>query len=249
MVVIFLFHDKTFSILTDRGLFVVAITKSHTNYIYINSIFFWQVFSFAAGYLLMANEISFLNIVALSGTGLLLGLSTASLFLLVIAIKKNDNERDPMTQSFSRSNYRKIFNSWCKNKVDFSLILIDIDYFNSINATYGHKVGDEILLNLSELITNNTKRTKDIVAHHGDGKFILMVNQNNLASASNIAMRLHKKINHTLMPSAIHLTCSFGVAQYRADNDSSNTLFERAEKALLQSKNNGKNCVAMESAA
>ena len=226
----------------------MAITKSRSNYIYINSIFFWQVFSLAAGYLLMVNEVSLLNIVALSGTGLLLGILTASLFLLVISIQKN-NERDPLTQTFSRSYYRKILNNWCESKVDFSLILIDIDYLNIINATYGHKVGDEILINLSELITNNTKRTKDIVAHHGDGKFVLMVNQNNLASASNIAQRLCIKISRTVMSSTVHMTCSFGVAQYRADNDSSKALFKRAEKALLQSKNNGKNCVAMESAA
>ena len=248
MAVIFLFHDTTFSELSDRGLFVMDIAKSRSNYIYINSIFFWQVFSLSTGYLLIVNEFNLISIVALSGTGLLLGIFTARLFLLVIAMQKN-NERDPLTQSFSKSYYRKMLNSWCESKVDFSLILIDIDCLNSINDTYGQKVGDEILMSLSELLTNNTKRKKDIVAHHGDGKFILMVNNNNLSSASNIAQRLCIKISRTVMSSTIHMTCSFGVAQYRADNDSSNTLFERAEKALLQSKNNGKNCVALESVA
>ncbi|MCW8923660.1 MAG: GGDEF domain-containing protein [Gammaproteobacteria bacterium] len=228
---------------------MMTITKSHTNYIYMNSIFFWLVLSLGAGmYLLMTNQVKLLHIAALSGTGLILGLLTASLFLLIIDLQK-ENERDPLTQAFSRSYYRKKLKSWCENKVNFSLILIDVDYFNSINTVYGYSVGDEVLISLSELIMNNTKRTHDIVARHGDGKFALMVDRNDLVAASNIAKRLCIKISRTPMHSTIHLTCSFGVAQFRTEGDTPDTLFERANDALMKSKDNGKNCVAMEVAA
>jgi len=88
---------------------------------------------------------------------------------------------------------------------------------------------------MSELV-HATKRQSDIFARHGGEEFILLAPRTDLAAASELATRLCEVIDTATMPSGIHLTCSFGVAEYRAYSDKPDSLFQRADKALYESK-------------
>ena len=223
----------------------MSITKLKPNFVYMNSIFFWLVVSFSAGYLQFVYvfelaEIKAIHFLALGGAGFVFGLLTAG---LIVAYRlKKSNIRDPLTPSFNRTYYEEKLENWYEAKVNFSLILLDVDYFKTINSTYGRKTGDNVLIGLCDLI-NETKRSYDIFARHSDGTFVLMVPRNNVISTSKIASRLCEKISHTPMPSGVHVTCSFGVAQFRPESDTPGTLFERADEALHKSKDKGRNRV------
>jgi len=106
-------------------------------------------------------------------------------------------------------------------------------------------VGDKTLIRLCELVTD-TKRLYDVFARHGGEEFVLLTPRSDLSEAGDIATRLCNSISKASMPSGYTLTCSFGVAQFRAGIDTPVSLFERADKALYKSKNRGKNCVTLE---
>ena len=227
----------------------MSIGKLNSSFVYINSILFAQFITCGISYLqityaLKISELNALYFIAPVVTGVILGALMARSIALTYKTKKIA-VRDLLTQSFNHTYYKNKMNNWCEEKVDFSLILIDADNFKSINYTYGHKTGDDVLIKFTEFM-NKTKRIYDVFARHSGGTFVLMVPRCDLALAARLALRLRSQIAKSSMPSEIHLTCSFGVAQFRPDSDTPDTLFERAEKALLKSKSHGKNRVVIE---
>ena len=155
---------------------------------------------------------------------------------------------DPLTQTFNHGYYKRILDEWCKNKSAFSVILFDIDNFKEVNDEFGHQVGDQTLVHVCHVVTN-TKRIYDIFARHGGEEFILLAPRTDLSEAKDLAERLCSCIAEASMPSGKKLTCSFGVAQFRADRDTPGLLFDRTDKALYESKKKGKNRVTLESPA
>ncbi|ACM92330.1 diguanylate cyclase [Nautilia profundicola AmH] len=128
-----------------------------------------------------------------------------------------------------------------KYKIPLSIIFFDIDDFKKINDTYGHKVGDEVLIELSKLIKRNIRQT-DIFGRWGGEEFIIILPNTDLTTATHIANKLKKAIEEHSFPIIKHLTCSFGVTELK-DNDSLNTLTVRADSFLYEAKNKGKNRV------
>lgn len=98
-----------------------------------------------------------------------------------------------------------------------SLIAIDIDYFKRINDTYGHPAGDEVLKQLSEILSKNC-RFIDVVSRNGGEEFSILLPECTLQESVSIAerVRLAAKQNPFQLPdgSSIHLTISLGVATY-----------------------------------
>lgn len=227
----------------------MSIGKLNTSFIYVNSIFFAQFITCSISYLLMTyvlkiSELKALYIIAPGVIGVILGMLIAR--SIVLSYKSKEIvARDFLTQSFNHTYYKNKMKNWCDDKVKFSLILIDADNLKNINSTYGHKTGDDVLIKFTEFM-NKTKRIYDVFARHKDGTFVLMVPRCDLVSATGIAMRLRTQITKSSMPCEICLTCSFGVAQFRPDSDTPDTLFERAEKALSKSKIYGKDRVVIE---
>ncbi len=132
--------------------------------------------------------------------------------------------------------YHKAF---VKNQNVFSLILLDIDHFKSINDNMGHDVGDFILKELAGLIKNNI-RDDDKLYRWGGEEFIL-ITASPLHIAEKIAQKLRGVVqNHDF--NAISITASFGVAQIHKDQDTK-TLFKNADTALYEAKNSGRNRV------
>jgi diguanylate cyclase (GGDEF)-like protein len=121
-----------------------------------------------------------------------------------------------------------------------SFILIDIDNFKQINDTYGHQVGDEVLIQVANLIKMNIRET-DIGARWGGEELAIYLPRVDLNSAVSIANRLVDTVEKQTNPK---ITISCGVAFWSKEKaDSIQKLFNRADKALYKAKNDGKNRV------
>lgn len=152
---------------------------------------------------------------------------------------------DPLTKLYNRNKVDctlpMLLDSYAnKNKEIFSLIYLDIDYFKSINDTYGHQKGDEVLTVISSLLTSNT-RESDIVCRIGGEEF-LIITENNLEVTKAMAEHLRKIIESADFKIDGTVTCSFGVSEVQL-NDTAITIIERADKALYEAKATGRNKV------
>ncbi|WP_066172178.1 GGDEF domain-containing protein [Arcobacter porcinus] len=128
-------------------------------------------------------------------------------------------------------------------KENFSIILIDIDKFKDINDTYGHLVGDNILIEFSELIRKSIREI-DILGRFGGEEFIIVCRKTKIEGALKLSEELRKKVaNHNFLV-VEELTASFGVAEYNS-KDNIFTLIKKADTALYLAKTNGRNKVEL----
>jgi diguanylate cyclase (GGDEF)-like protein len=132
--------------------------------------------------------------------------------------------------------------------IPLSVIMLDIDFFKRFNDTYGHACGDVVLQMVASVIQQNT-RNQDMAARYGGEEFVVMLNDTNARTAAKIAERIRSSIeNLDILYEGQHmnLTISLGVAQYNSEIDSTaKNLVDRADKALYNSKQTGRNKVTI----
>lgn len=125
------------------------------------------------------------------------------------------------------------------------LLIIDIDDFKLFNDKFGHKVGDNVLQNVTKTL-QEVARDTDVVSRWGGEEFVILCPETVLSQA----LQLAKRIQKTLMEHQIHqvnnITCSIGISEL-ASNSNENQLFIDADRALYQAKAKGKNCVCITS--
>lgn len=128
-----------------------------------------------------------------------------------------------------------------------SVIMIDIDYFKTINDTYGHAAGDLVLKRLATILETNSRVDCDIVARFGGEEFLLLLPSTGLEAAKLTAERLRnhvEKEDFKLNGKTIKVTISCGVAGYGSDTVP-DVLFECADKAMYEAKRSGRNRVVV----
>jgi diguanylate cyclase (GGDEF)-like protein len=156
---------------------------------------------------------------------------------------------DPLTKIFNRQVFTSIMEAEThrasRYERPFSLIMIDIDHFKKVNDTYGHLVGDRVLKKLAQLV-QGLNRDSDVFARIGGEEFVIMSTETDLEGARLHAERLRKAIEEHVFDTAGHITCSFGVAQFRRGEDRVETLIKRADDALYRAKKLGRNRVVTE---
>jgi two-component system cell cycle response regulator len=128
-----------------------------------------------------------------------------------------------------------------------SVLILDIDRFKLINDTHGHDAGDEVLREFAARVKANT-RIVDIVARFGGEEIVVAVPDTALDGASAIAERIRERIEAEPFPvhrgtRQIRLTVSIGVASRRAGDPSCMDMLKRADEALYQAKDSGRNRV------
>lgn len=131
----------------------------------------------------------------------------------------------------------------------FSVILIDIDRFKSVNDTHGHIKGDEVIRNVARVLMTRV-RSADLLCRWGGEEFILLANNCRLDQAEELANVLRATVEDApvLVPDdGLRVTISCGVAEVR-DTDDAETLVGRADRALYRAKEAGRNRVAAEAA-
>jgi two-component system cell cycle response regulator len=133
-----------------------------------------------------------------------------------------------------------------------ALLMIDIDRFKSINDTYGHHVGDEVLRGVAERLKQLVRPT-DFVARYGGEEFVAVMPRTDEASARVVADRLCSAVRESPFPASceaghLHLTVSAGLAVSRSLEDTPEGLLKRADRALYEAKSSGRNRVALAAA-
>ncbi|HJR80684.1 MAG TPA: GGDEF domain-containing protein [Anaerolineales bacterium] len=123
-----------------------------------------------------------------------------------------------------------------------SISMLDIDYFKTINDTYGHTVGDDVLRSLGSELRNHI-RYPDSIGRYGGEEFLIVLPHSTLKAAGEQAERLCGYVRSLLIKSGeqeIALTVSIGIAQYKIHNEDWEALLSRADAALYQAKNSGR---------
>lgn len=123
----------------------------------------------------------------------------------------------------------------------FSLIMFDIDHFKNINDTYGHNVGDNVLIKLTDIVKRRIRKI-DIFARWGGEEFLIMLPESRLENARLLAENLRKLIEETDILSDRTVTCSFGVTEYY-EGDTVDSIVKRADDCLYKAKSLGRNTV------
>lgn len=127
-----------------------------------------------------------------------------------------------------------------------SLIMVDIDYFKTINDTYGHDAGDQVLKRLVHELSD-TVRKVDIISRLGGEEFAILLPSTNLIGALSSAERIREIIENCRVEyegKIISFTASIGVAETKENDRAPSDLMRAADKALYKSKNNGRNQVS-----
>lgn len=130
-------------------------------------------------------------------------------------------------------------------KLELSLIIIDIDDFKIYNDKHGHLAGDQALKKMARIF-NEVVRKVDIVARYGGEEFTIILPQTAKAEALVFAQRIRSLVNQMEFPDKdgnfnVHISVSIGVSTYPADASGKKELISKADEALYDAKNKGKN--------
>ncbi len=152
---------------------------------------------------------------------------------------------DPLTNTFNRHGLQQFiqaaFERYRRSQETFCIVLIDYDHFKEVNDTYGHDVGDTVLLKGSDLIKSRI-REQDKLARWGGEEFLILLPNTDLRGALAVANKLRNAINADPIgqPVSVDISVTGGVAQVN-QTDTFETLFKRVDDALYQGKQNGRN--------
>lgn len=149
---------------------------------------------------------------------------------------------------FFSERLRLEFNRCHRENQPLSLIMCDIDHFKDFNDTYGHSAGDNCLKTVAQAIKKTLRRSFDFCARYGGEEIVVILPGTPQEGALNVAERLRVNIENLKIPhknssTSIYVTASLGVATDYLDYDSHEKLIKNADRALYQSKANGRNRV------
>lgn len=167
-----------------------------------------------------------------------------------LAAAQHKATRDPLTGLPNRLAFDEHLAAevarWKRYQVPLSMAVWDIDFFKRINDSYGHKSGDKALVIIAKLLTEHCRET-DFVARFGGEEFVMLLPDSDINAALVVTNKIREMVEKSSFNAngeRIKITLSCGIAQFSA-GDSSEGVFERADKALYQAKQNGRNqCVA-----
>jgi diguanylate cyclase (GGDEF)-like protein/PAS domain S-box-containing protein len=129
-------------------------------------------------------------------------------------------------------------NEWASS----SILMMDVDLFKSINDTYGHGVGDDVLRHIADIITSSV-RTGDFVARFGGEEFMALLPDTDEEGAIVVAEKIRAAIDTVPEPSAGHVTISIGITRASAVDGEMDVAVRRADAALYEAKRSGRNRV------
>lgn len=122
-----------------------------------------------------------------------------------------------------------------------SLLILDIDYFKRVNDTYGHLVGDQVLIQLAKLM-KRIAREGDVPCRYGGEEFVVILPNTSTEGAKEMGLQYNHAVANEIWPGIGQLTISVGVSTIQQD-DREEQLLDRADRALYYSKLNGRNRV------
>ncbi|HGY3717146.1 TPA: GGDEF domain-containing protein [Citrobacter gillenii] len=164
--------------------------------------------------------------------------------------------RDPMTRIYNRGYFYSSLSAEIKKANDnrpLSIIFCDIDFFKSVNDTWGHLQGDRVIIKLAEIIQQQS-RCHDVIARIGGEEFAILLPETSADTAYNIAERIRIIIEQQT-PDTTNgdfprtITISLGIVSSADNHAAAEQLADLADRALYKAKNQGRNCVVIHSDA
>jgi polar amino acid transport system substrate-binding protein len=125
----------------------------------------------------------------------------------------------------------------------FGFAILDIDHFKDVNDTFGHQVGDKVLVEIANILKENLRKT-DFVGRFGGEEFVIICPESNIESVSNLMENLRKEIENHNFEKIKHKTASFGITILKK-GDTFDSILKRADEALYDAKNSGRNKVSI----
>lgn len=154
---------------------------------------------------------------------------------------------DRLTGAWNRAHFDRMvaieMGRSARYRQPLSLIFFDIDHFKSVNDTFGHASGDWVLCELVKTV-NASIRTSDMLFRWGGEEFVILATATPYQAAGILAEMLRQKVAQLEIAEVGHITISLGVAEYLA-GESETCLFKRADAALYEAKNTGRNRVVI----
>ena len=157
---------------------------------------------------------------------------------------------DKLTGAANRQAFEENFAKSLANSViegsPMSLLLLDIDHFKRVNDYHGHNIGDLVIQTLSNLLKGQL-RSDDLLCRWGGEEFLILLPSCSLSQGSEIAEKLRQQVEARLLTingCEINITISCGVAEYQV-SEKAEELINRADIALYQAKEQGRNRVVM----
>jgi two-component system, cell cycle response regulator len=133
-----------------------------------------------------------------------------------------------------------------------TVLVLDIDYFKSVNDTHGHDAGDEVLREFSQRLKKSI-RGIDLACRYGGEEFVVVMPETDMAVATMVAERLRRRIASEPFPisqgaNAVEVTISIGLAARHSASDNAANILKRADQALYRAKRDGRNRVVADAA-
>lgn len=129
------------------------------------------------------------------------------------------------------------------DKVGFSLLFVDVDYFKNVNDQFGHVVGSQLLMDIAGILKTQL-RSSDLVYRYGGDEFIVLLPRTSVEETKKIALRISEvvknsefKVDHD---KKYHLSLSIGLASYPTDATSAKSIIDFADKMMYMSKKSGR---------
>ena len=158
---------------------------------------------------------------------------------------------DPMTKLFNRRYLTQISEHTLdlakREQENLSVIMLDIDKFKFINDTYGHQIGDNVIISLSNKLIEN-QRKSDIICRYGGEEFVILLPNTSQNNAEKVAEKIRKDVESLTLKFELHkdlkFTISLGVSEVAIENENSiESVLKRADDALYEAKESGRNKV------
>jgi len=157
--------------------------------------------------------------------------------------EKENSSMDFLTKTFNRMGLEEHLKAVQKNHTAFGLAMLDIDFFKKVNDTYGHAVGDDVLVRVAN-VARMMLRADDVLARFGGEEFVILIASGNVYECVKCCERIRCAVEKTVFTCAdgspFHITVSLGVANYQPDKSLQENIIV-ADGALYHAKQNGRN--------
>ncbi len=212
--------------------------------------------------ILLSNVFYDLKLSSIAITSAILGISIACLISMFHNKKVSDYESSLQDKNLALHKYastdaltgitnRRIFNEICeryfhaaqRHNKNLSLLILDLDLFKKVNDTYGHQVGDLVLIKFTEVI-QKLLRKSDTFARIGGEEFAILLFSTQVEGALSLAKKIHKEVNEISIDykgNIITITTSIGISNNLVTDKRFDEIFSRCDNALYQSKEQGRN--------
>jgi len=156
--------------------------------------------------------------------------------------------RDGMTGLYNRRFLEefidKVMSQTQREDKTYSVLMLDVDFFKTVNDTYGHDVGDKVIVKIGELLHENI-RTSDLAIRYGGEEFILMLHNASEEGTFKVAQVIHEKFSQILFDvgdgKTMQKTMSIGISYFPKDGDTIWKCIKFADNALYKAKTTGRN--------